>query len=386
MNRIATKLPEGRRQAHRRRPIWLLLALLTLGPAVGLAQTYTTIDCPDSVSLSGHQRPGRDRRHLRRRQRGSRLSASERPLHVDRRPGRGGAQWPGPSTTGATSSAATMETASTTAICSAGAASRRSTRRAQSRPLPAASTTSGESSASTRDDDSSADFSAMRMDTGTSSSRTPKLGGLRHQRPQADRRRLLRRERRQPGVSPEEWDLHVDPSSGRHRRRSVRDQHPRPHRGRLERGSRMYRLPREGVPADASRVRKHRVSGALETVATGINVRGQIVGNYSGEDEVFHGFLRSDRGRLRRRLNRHSAWAGRSSPSVPPPLLPPVRARIREDEPALVGEVRVGVVPTVGRDGEPRTRYRPPNRRNPVMSGGASCFQRSRRPVARSRR
>ena len=50
MNRIATKLPEGRMRAHRRRPIWLLLALLTLGPAVGLAQTYTTIDCPDSFS------------------------------------------------------------------------------------------------------------------------------------------------------------------------------------------------------------------------------------------------------------------------------------------------------------------------------------------------
>ena len=50
MNRIASKLPKGRRPAHRHRPIWLLLALLTLGPAGVLAQTYTTIDCPDAVS------------------------------------------------------------------------------------------------------------------------------------------------------------------------------------------------------------------------------------------------------------------------------------------------------------------------------------------------
>lgn len=48
MNRIASKLPKGRRPAHRHRPIWLLLALLTLGPAVVLAETWKTIDCPDS--------------------------------------------------------------------------------------------------------------------------------------------------------------------------------------------------------------------------------------------------------------------------------------------------------------------------------------------------
>ena len=39
----------GRRPAHRRRYVELLLALLTLGPGAVLAQTYTTIDCPDSV-------------------------------------------------------------------------------------------------------------------------------------------------------------------------------------------------------------------------------------------------------------------------------------------------------------------------------------------------
>ena len=43
---------EGRRQAHRRLPIWLLLAFLTLGPTVVLAQTYTTIDCPDAFSTA----------------------------------------------------------------------------------------------------------------------------------------------------------------------------------------------------------------------------------------------------------------------------------------------------------------------------------------------
>jgi probable HAF family extracellular repeat protein len=31
---------------------------------------------------------------------------------------------------------------------------------------------------------------------------------------------------------------------------------------------------------------------ALETVASGINTAGQIVGHYFGEDEAFHGFLR----------------------------------------------------------------------------------------------
>jgi hypothetical protein len=31
---------------------------------------------------------------------------------------------------------------------------------------------------------------------------------------------------------------------------------------------------------------------ALETVASGINNAGKIVGHYLGEDEAFHGFLR----------------------------------------------------------------------------------------------
>ena len=50
MNRIATKLPEGQRQTHRHPLFWLLLALLTLAPAVVLAQTWTTIDCPDALA------------------------------------------------------------------------------------------------------------------------------------------------------------------------------------------------------------------------------------------------------------------------------------------------------------------------------------------------
>jgi hypothetical protein len=36
--------------------------------------------------------------------------------------------------------------------------------------------------------------------------------------------------------------------------------------------------------------------GALETVADGINAAGEIVGEYFGEDEVFHGFLRDHDG------------------------------------------------------------------------------------------
>jgi uncharacterized membrane protein len=48
VNRSATKLPERQRQANRRLSAWLLPALLILDPAAALAQTYTTIDCPDS--------------------------------------------------------------------------------------------------------------------------------------------------------------------------------------------------------------------------------------------------------------------------------------------------------------------------------------------------
>ena len=49
MNGLAIDHPRGQRPAHRRRYVGLLLALLTLGPGAVLAQTYTTIDCPDSV-------------------------------------------------------------------------------------------------------------------------------------------------------------------------------------------------------------------------------------------------------------------------------------------------------------------------------------------------
>jgi hypothetical protein len=52
MNRRATKLPEPQKQARRRLPMFPLLALLTLAPAAARAQTYTTIDCPDSSSTS----------------------------------------------------------------------------------------------------------------------------------------------------------------------------------------------------------------------------------------------------------------------------------------------------------------------------------------------
>ena len=52
MNRIETKLLKGRRPTHHRRPIWLLLALLTLAPTLALAENYTTIDCPDSFLTS----------------------------------------------------------------------------------------------------------------------------------------------------------------------------------------------------------------------------------------------------------------------------------------------------------------------------------------------
>ena len=92
MNRIATKLPDGQTPAHRRRPILLLLALLTLGPAVVLAQTWTTIDCPDSFRhrRSSHQRRGDIVGICEDADRSTRLSAPARPLHDDRRPRRGG--------------------------------------------------------------------------------------------------------------------------------------------------------------------------------------------------------------------------------------------------------------------------------------------------------
>ena len=48
MNRIATRPTERQAQAHRRLPIWLPLALLALGPAAAVAQTYTAFDCPES--------------------------------------------------------------------------------------------------------------------------------------------------------------------------------------------------------------------------------------------------------------------------------------------------------------------------------------------------
>ena len=48
MDRIATRLLGRQGQAQRRLPIWLPLALLTLGPAAAVAQTYTAIDCPES--------------------------------------------------------------------------------------------------------------------------------------------------------------------------------------------------------------------------------------------------------------------------------------------------------------------------------------------------
>ena len=109
MNRIATTLPEGRRQAHRRRSIWLLLALLTLGPGAVLAQTYTTIDCPDSFATG--PRGINDRGDIvgvcDDADGRPRLSAPARPLHDDRRPRRVWRRWPSASTIGATWSDAT---------------------------------------------------------------------------------------------------------------------------------------------------------------------------------------------------------------------------------------------------------------------------------------
>ena len=48
MNGSRRGSPSGTRQAHRRLPIWLPLALLTLGSAAAVAQTYTAFDCPES--------------------------------------------------------------------------------------------------------------------------------------------------------------------------------------------------------------------------------------------------------------------------------------------------------------------------------------------------
>src|SRR6476620_4178995 len=48
MSRIDTRHPEREGKAPRRLPLWPLLAFLTTGPAAVLAQTHTTIDCPDS--------------------------------------------------------------------------------------------------------------------------------------------------------------------------------------------------------------------------------------------------------------------------------------------------------------------------------------------------
>ena len=140
MNRIATKLPEGQRPAHRRRPIWLLLALLTLGPAVGLAQTYTTIDCPDA--LLTYARSINDRGEIvgicedADGAHGFLLRHGRFTL-IDVPGATEGRQRPSASTIGATWSDATSTTpTSFTGFCSGTAASRRSMRRAPLHPRP----------------------------------------------------------------------------------------------------------------------------------------------------------------------------------------------------------------------------------------------------------
>ena len=389
MNRIATKLPEGRRQAHRRRPIWLLLALLTLGPAVVFAQTWTTIDCPDALATYARNinergeivgicedatgehgfllRRGRFTmidvpgaaegttaafginnrgdvvgRYIDERRRRSRVSAPARPLYDDR-------------------------------SC-----------RARSSTVARGIDDLGRIVGFYAGSDDA--FHGFILDS----------SGYRDiDFPGAD--------------STAAFDInalkqivggYIDTSGI-------------PHGYLLKKG-------------DFTSIDHPDAAG---TRAFGINILGQIVGGWTDDPECPDCFTkaflltlarvrepgvpwsardcgqrhqrrgqdrgrvlrrgrslpripaqRPRRGRLRRRLNRQVRWAGRSDSGAPLslfPSLPPVRARVREDEPALVGEVRVGVEPPVGRDAEPRPRGGSRTARKPVRSGGASCFQRS---------
>ena len=296
MNDIATRLPERHTQAHRRLPIWLPLALLTLGSAAAVAQTYTAIDCPESFDTEARGINDRgdivgvcedaNGRHgfLLRKGVFTLIDAPGAPVltlatginnrgdvvghYLDDEAGHGFLIRHGHFTHD------------------------RRARLAQHLPAGYRRTRADRWLLRRKRRGLSRFHAGFARFPGHRVPGRHGRGCLSHQQSHVDRRRLLRHERRSSRVPPEERNLLVDRLSGRRGHPSVWNQRPRSHRRRLERRPRMSGLFCERIPSHPARVHKPRVSRRARNRGLGHQRRRPDRWPYLGEDEAFHGFLR----------------------------------------------------------------------------------------------